>query len=493
MGFKKVYCLTALIFILSGCFVLAKKTKTDTSKSPVPVPEIEKVKTILILPFENLSGKVEYDLVAESLPSLLYMYLKFLNSYPFSYEMATLKNGDKFFGFFGLKNPTAKQRKFYIEKSLLYKHPVSLAFYPAFDYAGDPPLKEEKPETPEHFDLKVVRSKANLSDSLKKKSLLLKGYIDSRQSLNFYLYDPLNDKKIFQWKKTLPEITFNYFQSERNLNQLILNTLEEFMEEISKRDFHRVTLNKFPPDSTVYVNGQFVERQMVLLPEGKHSIKAIRQGYRPLRGNFEVTKESALPVQMEAIRTDIQVSINTVPPNSPVFVDSDFVGISPLKILLSEGTHQIRVSRSGFEHANTVVELHSYDKEKIVRVNLVKKVDDKTRTRETVNLFKNIAFYSFFPSLAAFLYTQERYDFYAEKFNYYGSLSATERSEFESQYNVEELNSKYKFYETSHQFFRGSTIFLLITAAVLQIVELEMDDVGIGIDRDKNLGIYMKW
>jgi hypothetical protein len=58
---------------------------------------------------------------------------------------------------------------------------------------------------------------------------------------------------------------------------------------------------------------------------------------------------------------------------------------------------------------------------------------------------------------------------------------------------VEELNSKYKFYETSHQFFRGSTIFLLITAAVLQIVELEMDDVGIGIDRDKNLGIYMKW
>ena len=55
------------------------------------------------------------------------------------------------------------------------------------------------------------------------------------------------------------------------------------------------------------------------------------------------------------------------------------------------------------------------------------------------------------------------------------------------------MKCKKNFFNLSRQFFRNSSIVLLMTAAILQVLELEMDDVGVGVDSDKNLGIYWKF
>jgi len=62
-----------------------------------------------------------------------------------------------------------------------------------------------------------------------------------------------------------------------------------------------------------------------------------------------------------------------------------------------------------------------------------------------------------------------------------------------SKYNINQVYDRAIFFNNAQQFFKNTSIIMLITAGILQLLELEMDDVGVGVDQDKNLGIFYKW
>jgi len=111
------------------------------------------------------------------------------------------------------------------------------------------------------------------------------------------------------------------------------------------------------------------------------------------------------------------------------------------------------------------------------------------KTKKTFNTIKNLSFYSFFPVFAAFLYTNERSDYYNNKANIILSMPVDQWNK----YRLSEIIDRANFFNNTQQVFRNTSILLLITAGIFQLLELEMDDVGVGVDQDKNIGIFYRW
>ncbi len=195
-------------------------------------------------------------------------------------------------------------------------------------------------------------------------------------------------------------------------------------------------------------------------------------------GSFTIEKNENLDIALKKVDKKIKIKIDTFPKSSPVFVNTDYLGLSPVAIDLETGIHQVRVSRQGYEHYNHMLTLRDFDESK--DLNLILKKEDPTQAsyRKKINKFKNIAFFTFFPIFGAYLYCEERAGYYLDKFDSTGDRA---------------IEDKKLFFDNASQVFRNTSIGLLITALILQIIEVEMDDVGVGVDKDKRLGVYIKW
>lgn len=458
---------------------MAKKEQKVEDKDKVPAPELILDKKLVILPFQNLSGKVEYDFIAESFPSLLFSYLKFANSFPFYAESAKLKNSSKFFGYFGKdKNLNTEERAFYINKSFTESARWRLAYEDLFQI-DLPSLKEEEEKKAKYFKIKVLAPLKDPSSVADKDVFILKGAILKGNRVEIFVYDTATHKKVFSFHSKLPPINYHLLEKGEDLGPLVLKNVKKFLEKFSGKKFHKVRLQAKQEQVIFYINDNFVDSLEVLLPEGEQKLKAVRSGYYTYQGKFKVEKDGKLNISLKARDAKVSVSIKTKPEGSPVFLDSRFVGYSPVKVKVEPGTHQVRISAKGYEHLNYILNVRPFEQEKKILVQLKRENEGFENYRDTVHLFKNVAFYSFFPSLAIYIYSKERFDYYLEKLN----VDPTNQSALK----------KYNFYSNSYQFFRGASVFLLVTAAILQIVELNMDDVGVGVDEDRNLGVFFRF
>lgn len=497
MGLKKQFLLIPVVIFLSGCFLAQKKLVQNTGKSKIPLPEILQEKSLIILPFENLSGKAEFDFVVEAVPPLLYSFLRFSDAFPFSSKMALLKNKTAFWGALGIKKPKPEIRKFYIQEALLKNNRDRLLLYPLSVEKAEK-LKDRK--LPEHFKLRVLPPRTALGKYLKNNALILRGKIEEDNTLYIQIYEPLTDKIVFKWKTILPVFGYNILDNEKNMQSLVGKFMKPLLEKISGKEFFTLKLKVAPKDATFYINHHFVDlgnSKEVMLPKGKHSIKAVKPDFLTYEGNFDLSKDSVLSLKLKKHEKKCSVNVATQPTGSPVFVNSRFVGYSPVKLQLGQGLHQVRVSRMGYHHSNYILQVFPGQKEKKLELMLKKENPEQNKTKNIINKIKNAAFYTFFPVVGAYLYFNERYEYYQEKSDYY--LEQTNNSElstsdqWDAYQKLLSVEKRRKFFETSNQFFRGSAVFLLITAGILQIVELQMDDVGVGIDQDKNLGVYFRY
>lgn len=460
--------------------LLSKKTQTASSSDFPPVPQFIAKKKLVILPFENFSGQLEYDFILQMIPNEIYRFLQFANSYPFDIETALLKNEKEFFEHFGTKNPTAKQRKLYLETA---KEMLSFKITEKEE--------EQFPNLPQFFNLEVIPPHQEITPKiLEEKPLFLKGKITETNNIFLEIYDPVKDEIVLSWPVMVLNVNWDWTKTDTELSKTLALALLPFLEKISGKPFYPLHLEINPPQTTLYVNELFASQKILYLPQGEHTFKAVKPGFTHKRGQIDLFKPSKLSVTLQKEESKIPVLVQTTPAGAPVFIDETYYGLSPVKTQLPPQMHHIRVSHQSFLHNNTILNIHPLEtKEQKIHITLEPEKDPHSAYKKNINFIKNLSFYSFFPVLGAFLYCQERYEFYAEKreliYNQYANQAHL--------YNYDEVLKKENFFNLSRQFFRNSSIILLMTAAILQVLELEMDDIGVGVDGDKNLGIYWKF
>lgn len=108
-----------------------------------------------------------------------------------------------------------------------------------------------------------------------------------------------------------------------------------------------------PSDATILIDGQNRGRGNVTvsLPAGSHAVRVIKSGYTPWEQTVNLTQNQTLAANLIPLKFELKIN---VPGDVIVYIDGQRIGPGSVTRTLPGGTHQVRVTRNGFDQTETV-------------------------------------------------------------------------------------------------------------------------------------------
>jgi hypothetical protein len=130
-----------------------------------------------------------------------------------------------------------------------------------------------------------------------------------------------------------------------------------------------------PDQTTIYFDGEFLGHGPGVfrnIPVGWHRIKVIHKNYHEWTGklNLKPEEEKEIRIKLEPLPAD--VSLNSDPPDSSIYIKGKKVGRTPLRISLVPGPYSLRFEKEGYLDKNLPLELSPGTKKEF-EVTLTKK------------------------------------------------------------------------------------------------------------------------
>ncbi|MCR5279476.1 MAG: PEGA domain-containing protein [Lachnospiraceae bacterium] len=116
-----------------------------------------------------------------------------------------------------------------------------------------------------------------------------------------------------------------------------------------------------PDDAKIYVDGELVDHTRLLsFPRGLHLLTATADGYQSITRYFNIGKDTLsmeialekdekTTTSTETQQTDGYFVFVSNPSDVEVYLDGNYIGMSPLSFAKKSGTHTITLRKSGFE------------------------------------------------------------------------------------------------------------------------------------------------
>jgi len=132
------------------------------------------------------------------------------------------------------------------------------------------------------------------------------------------------------------------------------------------------------PPAKVFVDGEEVGTSPladpVLLGPGKHTIRAARDGEPDASETFELasgsTREVNLSLKAAAGQGPVEITIETTPREAVLMLDGKLAGLSPTKVELTPGSHELIAELDGYQATRTDVVVEA-GKPRTVKLKLV--------------------------------------------------------------------------------------------------------------------------
>ncbi|MCL2416052.1 MAG: PEGA domain-containing protein [Defluviitaleaceae bacterium] len=155
----------------------------------------------------------------------------------------------------------------------------------------------------------------------------------------------------------IPEGEHRITINGRNIESLILNVTVTRSQAtmVSMQDIEFSTgilvVNVTPQDATLTVDGQAHPiGQQISLEYGNYAIHVEAEGFHPFEREVAVGSQGIIVnVELEEIINRRNIIITTNPPDVRIYIEGEFVGISPIQAEFTFGVHQIVVAREGYE------------------------------------------------------------------------------------------------------------------------------------------------
>ena len=118
-----------------------------------------------------------------------------------------------------------------------------------------------------------------------------------------------------------------------------------------------------PADADIYIDGKHYGKTPNYISDiliGKHELKLTKQGCAEIKKTIVIKEGETLSIS-EKLQTGKEISISTDQSGDKIYVDGNYVGISPLTTNLEYGTHKIKAERNGETVSKTVNVAHGGD------------------------------------------------------------------------------------------------------------------------------------
>lgn len=194
------------------------------------------------------------------------------------------------------------------------------------------------------------------------------------------------------------EVLYNIGLTERRLFKYgqAVKTLNRYLEEGGKKVppdrresvetelsqiralTSKVTVKVDGAPAKVFVDGEEVGTsplaEPVLLGPGKHTVRASRDGEPDGEETFELasgsTKQVSLALKPKAAAGPVEITIETDPRDAVLMLDGKLAGVSPTKVELTPGSHELIAEMDGFQSTRTDVMVEA-GKPRTVKLKLV--------------------------------------------------------------------------------------------------------------------------
>ena len=147
---------------------------------------------------------------------------------------------------------------------------------------------------------------------------------------------------MFEARKT------NHRTSKKSLD-LVLGETKTISIDAPSPINGELEINSTPMGATIYIDGKHYGETPNYISDiliGKHELKLTKQGCVSVTKTITIKEGETLSVN-EKLQTGKEISISTDQSGDKIYVDGNYLGISPIATYLSYGNHEIKAERNG--------------------------------------------------------------------------------------------------------------------------------------------------
>ena len=138
--------------------------------------------------------------------------------------------------------------------------------------------------------------------------------------------------------------------------ELVLGETKTITLEAPKPIYGSLEINSSPMNANIYIDGKHYGETPNYINEiiiGSHELKLTKQGCSEIKKTITIKEGETLSVN-ERLQTGKEISISTDKSGDKIYVDGNYVGISPITSTLAYGTHTIKAERNGKTVSKTI-------------------------------------------------------------------------------------------------------------------------------------------
>ena len=117
-----------------------------------------------------------------------------------------------------------------------------------------------------------------------------------------------------------------------------------------------IDINTSPMGATIYIDGKHYGETPNYISDiliGEYELKLTKQGCAEVKKTIVIKEGETLTIN-EKLQTGKEISISTDQSGDNIYVDGNYVGISPMSLNLSYGSHEITTERNGKTVSKTI-------------------------------------------------------------------------------------------------------------------------------------------
>ena len=140
----------------------------------------------------------------------------------------------------------------------------------------------------------------------------------------------------------------NHKKSVKTVN-LVLGKNEAIALDAPTPINGEIDINTTPMGASIYIDGKHYGETPNYISDiliGSHELKLTKQGCSEIKKTITIKEGETLSVN-EKLQTGKEISISTDKSGDKIYVDGNYIGISPITSSLSYGNHEIKAERNG--------------------------------------------------------------------------------------------------------------------------------------------------
>ncbi|MBR5147371.1 MAG: SUMF1/EgtB/PvdO family nonheme iron enzyme [Bacteroidales bacterium] len=199
----------------------------------------------------------------------------------------------------------------------------------------------------------VVKDKETSDVNIKMLSVFVN--VTIRTDLNSYIYVDGKQKSKGSWTGKIQEGT-HIFEARKENHRTIQKTMEIVAgnNQTIKLDAPEaingsLEISSNPSGADIYVDGKHCGKTPNYISEiliGKHELELTKQGCASVTKTITIKEGETLSVN-EKLQTGKEINISTDQSGDKIYVDGNYLGISPITTNLSYENHEIKAERNG--------------------------------------------------------------------------------------------------------------------------------------------------